>query len=390
MVTPAVTRRVFVKGSCMAALVYGALPKISEARSTGKADAVVDSRHTGQNKNLSDDTPTYSTIAAALAAAPDASVRPWVIVLNDGAYREKLTITKPNICLLGSGKDTCRIVFDAYAGAQKPDGTGQWGTQGSATITVKAEGFSVYHLTMANDFDFLANDSRDPDGANRIGASQAVAVFLSDGADKSLFYDVALSGYQDTLFADCGRSLFSHCTISGNVDFIFGGGAALFEQCDIISRPRATPHILPAGFIAAPSTANGNRFGLIFRHCRLAKEDADQPAGSHYLGRPWHPTRDFADGRYADPDAVGQAVFLECYMEDHIASDGWTAMSGLAKEGHRKWFHPLGDARFLEYQCTGPGARINQHRPQLSDADALTYAPRDILGDWQPDEAFSQ
>ncbi len=58
-----------------------------------------------------------------------------------------------------------------------------------------------------------------PISANRVGASQAVALFLSHGADKSLFYDVALTGYQDTLFVDAGRSLFSHCSISGNVDF---------------------------------------------------------------------------------------------------------------------------------------------------------------------------
>ncbi|MBB4954023.1 pectinesterase [Agrobacterium vitis] len=370
----------------MAALVYGASPAISVAEATRQPDAVVDQSHKGDDAELAGGIPIFSTIAAALSAAPDRSDRAWTISVNPGQYREKLTITKPRIRLLGSGKDKTRIVFDAYAGAQKPDGTGHWGTPGSATVTVNAADFTARHLTIANDFDFLDNDRRDPDGANRIGASQAVAVFLGNGADRSLFYDVSLSGYQDTLFADCGRSLFSHCIISGNVDFIFGGGIALFDHCDIISRPRATPHILPAGFVAAPSTSKHNAFGLIFRHCYLAKENADQPAGSHYLGRPWHPTRDFADGRYADPDAIGQAVFLQCSMEDHIAADGWTAMSGLAKEGHRTWFQPLQDARFFEYQSNGPGAHVNQHRPQLSDAVAATYTNARIFGDWQPDE----
>ncbi|HBF28402.1 MAG TPA: hypothetical protein DDW73_02015 [Rhizobium sp.] len=193
-----------------------------------------------------------------------------------------------------------------------------------------------------------------------------------------------LSGYQDTLFVDAGRSLFCHCSVSGNVDFIFGGGTALFENCDIISRPRANPHILPAGFVVAPSTAKGRPYGLIFHHCNLKRERPDQPSGSHYLGRPWHPTRDFADGRYADPNAVGHAAFLHCSMDDHIAADGWSAMSGLAKDGQKTWFQPLENARFFEYQTNGPGRQINAHRPQLSDTEAAAYTPEKILGDWHP------
>lgn len=370
-------RRTLMKGSCMIALVYGASPKIMAADLAQKADAIVDNHRAPSDG-------AYETIAAALSAAPEASAHPWTILVNPGEYREKLTITKPNIHLVGLGQDRTRLVFDAYAGQQRPDTSGHWGTPGSATVTVNAPGFAARHLTIANDFDFLDNDGRDPEGANRVGASQAVAVFLGSGADKSLFYDVALSGYQDTLFADAGRSLFSHCNISGNVDFIFGGGTALFETCDIISRPRANAHILPAGFVVAPSTAKDQPYGLIFHRCHLKKERDDQPRGSHYLGRPWHPTRDFADGRYADPYAIGQAAFVHCIMDDHIATDGWTSMSGLAPDGQRKWFQPLEDARFFEYQSIGPGAEVNAHRPQLSDADAAAYTLEHILGDWQP------
>lgn len=375
------SRRIFMKGCCMAAVVYGASSKVAQAQNLNKPDAIVSQNHIRQD--MPDGTPTYGTLADAIADAPSNSATPWTIAIMPGRYLEKLTITKPNICLVGSGRGETCIAFDAFAGAEKPDGTGQWGTPGSATLTINAPDFTARHLTIANDFDFLENDRRDPLGANRIGASQAVAVLVGNGADRSLFYDVAITGYQDTVFADRGRSLFSHCIISGNVDFIFGGGAALFDHCDIVSRPRAVSTTLPAGFVSAPSTAKDSPFGLIFRYCDLKKENADQPAASHYLGRPWHPTRDFKDGRYADPDAIGQAVFLHCHMEDHIATDGWTSMSGLAKDGQRKWFQPLADARFLEYKSTGPGANINASRPQLSDADALTYSPEHILGDWK-------
>jgi pectinesterase len=384
MIVSDISRRIFMKGCCMAAVVYGAAPKVTKAQSTEKPDAIVNQHHTGHGSQSAP--PTYTTVAAALDAAPQNSHSVWTIALMPGRYREKLVITKPHLCLVGSGRSETCITFDAFAGAEKPDGTGQWGTPGSATLTINAPGFSARHLTIANEFDFIDNDRRDPQSANRIGASQAVAVFLGESADRSLFYDVGMTGYQDTLFTECGRSLFSHCAISGNVDFIFGSGTVLFDRCDIISRPRASTDTLPAGFVVAPSTSKHSPFGLIFHHCHLKKESADQPAASHYLGRPWHPTRSFADGRYADPDAVGNAVFLQCSMEDHIAVDGWTSMSGLAKDGQRKWFQPLTEARFFEYKSSGAGSHINAHRPQLSDAEALTYTVEHILGDWRPSE----
>lgn len=54
---------------------------------------------------------------------------------------------------------------------------------------------------------------------------------------------------------------------------------------------------------------------------------------SYGLGRPWHPTTTFEDGRYADPNAIGQTVFLNTSMDDHIY--GWDKMSGKDKQGEK-------------------------------------------------------
>ncbi|MDT9694187.1 hypothetical protein Q5762_38830, partial [Streptomyces sp. P9(2023)] len=83
-------------------------------------------------------------------------------------------------------------------------------------------------------------------------------------------------------------------------------------------------------------------FGLVFKDCRLKKE-TDVPAKSYALGRPWHPTTTFADGRYADPNAVGHAVFINCEMDDHIY--GWDKMSGKDIDQQTIWFYPE-DSRF--------------------------------------------
>lgn len=376
-------RRTIIKGMCImpfSTIFFGT----ASAAKDQKPAAWVDAQHAGKAGELVEGTPVYQRIEEALAAAPDNAAQPWIIAIRPGRYREKLTVTKPNIAFVGAGRDTTVITFDAFAGQDRPDGQGKWGTGGSATVTVKAADFSSRGLTIANEFDYLANDRKDPTSSDRVGASQAVAVMLDNGADRSLFQDVALTGYQDTLYANAGRSLFDGCHISGNVDFIFGAGAAFFENCDIVSRHRGSAGTLPAGFVTAPSTMLDQQSGLIFINCRLSKEGSDIPAGSHYLGRPWHPTKSFPEGRYADPNAVGVSVFMNCHLDDHIAAEGWTAMQGTALTGPRKWFTPLEDARFSEFANTGPGARINDKRPQLDEQKAKTYSMANVLGDWQP------
>lgn len=163
-----------------------------------KPSAWVYGKHAGKAGEMLEDTPFYRTIAEALAAAPENAVHPWVIAIRPGRYREKLTVDKPNISLVGAGRYSTTITFDAFAGQDRPDGQGKWGTAGSATITIQAPDFSSRGITIANAFDFLENDRKDKTSSDRAGASQAVALMLAAGADRSLFQDVAITGYQDT------------------------------------------------------------------------------------------------------------------------------------------------------------------------------------------------
>lgn len=122
--------------------------------------------------------------------------------------------------------------------------------------------------------------------------------------------------------------------------------------------------------------------GLTFLNCRLTR-DQNVPDNAVPLGRPWHPTTQFLDGRYADPNAIGKSVFINSCMDAHITQDGWYAMSGTAKEGGRKSFVPE-DARFFEYQTQGAGALINAKLRQLNAEEIKKYIRDKILGDWHP------
>lgn len=322
----------------------------------------------------------FESIQLAINSAPDNARSPYRIFIQKGVYTEKIILTKNNLELVGEGKGETHLVFGDYAGKQLAPGQ-VLGTPGSATFTIKARDVRILHLTIENNFDFLKNDALANDNPQRITGSQAVALFIDAPSDKIMLRNVDLLGYQDTLFVDSGRSWFDKVLVSGNVDFIFGKANALFTDSEIKAVARGKFNH-PHGFVTAPSTAINSDFGLTFLNCRLTRTSL-VPDNSTALGRPWHPTTQFPDGRYADPNAVGKSVFINTWMDAHIMDDGWYSMSGLAKDGNRITFAPEA-ARFFEYKSVGPGASINAKHPQLSVADAERYTKEKILGDWQP------
>ena len=87
------------------------------------------------------------------------------------------------------------------------------------------------------------------------------------------------------------------------------------------------PYIIKvaAGYITAPSTNINQDIGFVFLESQLLKEE-----GIHSdrvgLGRPWHPTTTFKDGRYGEPDTIGQALFIKSWMDDHIQKHPWHDM----------------------------------------------------------------
>ncbi|HCS64244.1 MAG TPA: pectin esterase [Cellvibrio sp.] len=323
----------------------------------------------------------FATIKSALDAAPANSLKPYKIYVAAGNYYEKLTITKRNIQLLGAGAQVTRIYFDAYAGLTYAEGK-TWGTPGSATVTIRAADIQLHQLTIENSFDFLSNDALANEDAKRVANTQAVALFLDTGSDRVLVRDARLLGYQDTLFVNAGRSWFDKSFIAGNVDYIFGNGNALFTNSEIHTLGRGKPNN-PHGYLVAPSTQIADEFGLTFIDCKLTRAES-VPDNSVPLGRPWHPTTQFADGRYADPNAIGKAVFINTWMDSHITLDGWYSMNGTAKDGTKIPFLP-GDSRFFEFNSSGPGAVVNGNRRQLGDEEVKNYTHEKILGDWRLD-----
>ncbi|MFP1131629.1 pectinesterase family protein [Asticcacaulis sp. W401b] len=326
----------------------------------------------------------FTKVQAALDAAQKDTSDTWVVIeVAAGDYYEKVTVSRPKVRLRGAGATRTRLHFNAVAETAGKYHRRNWGTPGSATLTLNADQVTVEGLTIENTFDYLSNDARPSDDPLKIKNSQGVAVLLDIDSDRVLFRKTAMLGYQDTLFANGKRAVIRDSLIAGNIDFIFGNGQLLIEDSELRTRNRGAP--TPPGefhsFLLAPSTPLSQPIGLVVYRSRLTRE-AGVPDGAVALARPWHPTTTFPDGRYADPNAVGQALFIDCVMDAHIHPDHWTSMGGTARDGTKTAvFHPQ-DSRFFESGSTGPGARHRDIGIRWKDAPDMATVRRQLSDGW--------
>lgn len=308
-----------------------------------------------------DGTGRYRTVQAAVNAVAANNASRVVISIKPGTYRETVRVpsSKPRVTFQGTGgsrKDTV-IVFDNAAGTKKPDGSGTYGTSGSATVAVEADDFQARNLTISNDFDEGANQS--------LSGHQAVA--LRTAADKILLDGVIVEGDQDTLLLDTaakdrlGRVHVTNSYVVGNVDFIFGRATAVIDRSVITLKKRWDG--TSAGYVTAPSTA-ANRKGILIANSTV---NGDVSARTFHLGRPWHAGGDAS----LDP----QTTVRNTTLGAAVRTTPWTDMSGFSWK----------DDRFAEYRNTGPGSGpAGADRPHLTDAQAADQEIADWLAGWTP------
>ncbi|MEU5078026.1 MULTISPECIES: pectinesterase family protein [Streptomyces] len=307
-----------------------------------------------------DGTGQYTTVQAAVNAVPANNASRVVIAVKPGTYREtvKIPSNKPHVTIQGTGssrKDTV-IVYNNASGTPKPDGSGTYGTGGSATVAVEADDFQARNLSITNDFD---------EAAHQDIAQQAVA--LRTASDKVFLDGVIVSGDQDTLLLDTaskdrlGRVYMTNSYVIGNVDFIFGRATAVIDKSVITLKKRWNG--TSAGYVTAPSTA-ANRKGILIANSTISGDVSDR---TFYLGRPWHAGGDAT----LDP----QTTVRNTSLSAAIKTTPWTDMSGFSWKNDR----------FAEYKNTGAGAgAASTDRPQLTDAQASGQEIGDWLGDWTP------
>jgi len=336
--------------------------------------------------------PHFDTVSQAIAFVESHSVHAdkiWTIFVEEGTYRERVVINASNLRLIGASRDQTTIVFNRYAGQTTLDRSSEtWGTGRTATVEVKGKNVTLENITITNDFDYPGNEAKAKEDPTRVSGTQAVALKADVHSDQLFLNNVALWGYQDTLYLKGNRTLMQGGVVAGHIDFIFGEGTALFEDVSIVSRVRRSGDNELTGYITAPSTHLQRPYGLTFINCRLEREPGVEN-NSVALGRPWHPTTTFSNGRYANPFSVGKATFINTNMAGHISQERWASMAGTSPSGTKVLFNPHTEARFAEYNSHGEGSAFDVNSPELeshrlNEELASFYTKKAILGGWQP------
>lgn len=272
------------------------------------ADAVV----------AADGSGNFTRVMDAISAVPDYNSRRYVIYVKKGVYREYVEISKKktNIMMVGDGQDLTVI----SGNHSFVDG---WTTYRSATFAVKGKGF-------------IARDMR---FENTAGPEKHQAVAFRSDSDLSVVFRCAITGYQDTLYTHSMRQFYRDCLITGTVDFIFGDGVVVFQNCQILARkglPNQKNTITAQGR-KEPTQPSG--FSIQFSNISLLLDSSNTSSTSivppTYLGRPWK--------------LYSRTIIMQSYISGLIRPEGWLEWNG---------DFALDTLYYGEYMNYGPGAGL--------------------------------
>ncbi|KAK1592805.1 hypothetical protein Q3G72_030653 [Acer saccharum] len=282
----------------------------------------------------------FTSVQEAINSVPEGNGE-WVIIhIRKGVYREKVHIPKekPYIFLRGNGRGKTAIVWSQSSANNKA----------SATFTAEAPHFIAFGISFKNEA---------PTGVAFTSQNQSVAAFV--GADMIAFYHCAFYSTHNTLFDYRGRHYYANCYIQGSIDFIFGRGRSLFDNCElfVIADQRVSIH----GSITAQNREDeGDNSGFVFIKGKV------YGIGNVYLGR--------AKGAYS------RTIFAKTYLSKTIVPHGWT-----------NWSYDGSTENLFqaEYKCHGPGAETMNRVPwskQLTEEEAENFLSINFIDgkNWLP------
>lgn len=271
------------------------------------------------------------------------------------------------------------LAMDRYS---SEEGNGSlWG----GVFIVRGNNFVAENTTFLNTYNYYLTEAEKTD----IAGSNLSVDRLAEGADVSDYkfkersnafyieadnievFNCSILSSQDTLGRNGStnygyHAYFNGCTIGGNVDYICGEFAAVFDNCKLQWKTYKNDENNNAkiGYIVAPKTSP-----YVFRNCEVTTDGAhgDIAVLGKY-GRTW--------------GANSNASFIECETNGYIDSEGWTEMSNGEKAS----------AIFNEYNNTNKGEAFVTTGCTKSTLDAVVNyidsenvsAVDTVLGTWKP------
>jgi len=280
----------------------------------------------------------FCTLQGAVDYLPEDNYTPFEIYVRNGAY--------DGITYIGPGRNRLRLVGEdrkQTVVAGRNNDRMNPGRMQRPLLSVDADDITIENLTVRN--------------TTPKGGSQAEALRLE--GERCVIRNCDFYSLQDTLLLN-GRVYVADCYIEGDVDFIWGHGTTVFENCELKA-------VNDGYYITSRNPAD--RFGFIFLNCRLT---ATPNVKRNWLAR-------IDTGRF--PDSA--VAFIDCRMGPHVPAAGWL-ITGNDTARLRFWEHGSTDLEGgpLDAAQRHPAAR------QLSAEEAAPW--RDVnrvlaaREDWRP------
>ncbi len=296
-----------------------------------------------------DDTGDFCTVQGAIDFVPQNNTRPVVITVRGGTYNEinYVRSNKPLITVRGEDRDQTVIQYANNANLNMGNNRAMFG--------VDAPDFTLETVTLHN--------------TTPQGGSQAEA--FRSGNLRVRLDRVNLMSFQDTLLMQ-GQGSVTNSYIEGDVDFMWGGGAVFFQNCELKALRTNLNYYVQA---RNPLGSLGIHNGYVYVNCRLTRAPNVGDATS-YLAR--------IDPRPSDPSAVppifgwpfSQVVYINCAMDAHIRPEGWLLNNATDAP----------NVQFWEYRSTdlnGDPLDVSRRAPfsrQLTDEEAAFWSdPANVL-----------
>jgi pectin methylesterase-like acyl-CoA thioesterase len=286
----------------------------------------------------------FCTVQAAVDTVPAHAPTPTTITLAPGLYREIVFIAdKDQLTLRGADRAGSVIAYANNDALQNKLGTKYRAVVEAENVTdLVVENLTLHNLTPQ-------------------GGSQAEALRVEPG-DRVTLRDADFLSLQDTLLLT-GRVYVTGATIEGNVDFIWGKGAAYVERSEIRTVVR------PGYGVQARNPAG--QYGYVFVDSKLT---ATPGLTGHLLAR--------IDATSGTGYPASQVAYVDCQMGPHVDPRGWLVTpAGVDTSGVRFWEYHSTDA-------TGTPVDVSKRDPasrQLTDAEAAMLRDKaTVLGGWDP------
>lgn len=314
----------------------------------------------------------YTSIRAAVKAAPKNRVEPWIIFVKNGTYEELVRVAKdqPYISLVGEDINKTILKFSITSnGGHERDNANFKEAEGQGPVLVtNAPNFYLHNMTVINSW-----------GYDKQAGPQALA--LGSYADRFAIFNANLKSFQDTwqTGSDEHRHYARRSYIEGAVDFIYCSGDMVLDSCTLgLCRDGSV--------IVAPSHGAGVQYGYVFRDTKIVSSKPGVLRTKNSYGRPWHnfPRTSFINTTWSKDvqfttagwtDHMGglPVVFAEYNTRNHKGE-----VVDLSK---RNTYYYTGDKNNPTATCTAKAVLTKE------EADALTV--RTVLSGkdgWAPDK----